>query len=163
MGGEPSRPPTWRGCLCPNDPGPARGKGTGGPWIFRGVQPEPRVSTQCLRMWLPARRSTRVLFSCCDPSAQLLPNLTSKFERDREPSATRAGLRTAHTLRTAGVRGPCVASPRPSAETAFSDGRGAALLIFVCAWKRVSVREGEWNGFGVFGGGQGPVRWIVRR
>lgn len=67
----------------------------GGPWVVRGVRPEPWVSTQCLRMRLPARRRTRVLFSCCDPSARLLPNLTSKFERDREPSAARAGLRTA--------------------------------------------------------------------
>lgn len=42
-----------------------------------------------------------------------------------------------------------MASPRPSAPSASCDQRGAALLISVRAWARVSVREQEWNGFGV--------------
>lgn len=95
VSGELSRPPTWRGLLCSGDPGPAGGQGLSG-WAVHRVWPEPWVSTVRLAMRLQESRRIGVLFSLCDPWAQLFQiRLASLRQREGEPSATGAGLRMA--------------------------------------------------------------------
>lgn len=61
------------------------------------------------------------------------------------------------------MRSQCAASPRPSTRTEFCDGPSASLFHFCACVEESECEKGEWDRFGVRGGGKETRAWIVRR